>query len=893
MKLLDKLRSQPDWESTDPSTRVTAIRDLVDDDGTQQLLLQIARKDDDPSVRREAVVRIEDLNALVEIIESDGDGAVRAQAQGVVRYLVIGTEDALKGELGVGVLSDEHDLIAVARTAYLESVSRAALLRLTDQRAIGSVARRATRREIAKEALAKLDDPGEIQAVVLKTDDKAIALLAFDRLTEGHLTREVLEQLGKRAKQKAVQRRTRAELSALDALVQPPPPSDHVRVCDELDAVAGEDDFNRGREALDRLLERWADIEGVPNTEVARRFSAAREVAEARLAELEALVVATRPPLLVDPEPEPDQPRVVPVSQEYLVAVETVVRDLEKFVRPESKTVLDERWADLDTKWRALMSKGPTSGANGEADSPLRELQRRRESVDQRRKVILSEAAASRERAEQDGLRRIQQHCRTLDGLVASENLELVAGERQLRRIRRLLDDPCPLPRRQKDGALRQLRRAHTQLLGRVRELRDFADWQRWANLGIQESLCGRMEALAGRSDKVIVVQFQDIMSRWRQAADVPKDRGEELWQRFKKAHDAVYPRYQQKLDEQAAEREANLVKLIALVEEVEQLASSSDWLKTVQRITHLQAEWKSIGAAPSKQQRQLWKRFREACNTFFSRRKVDLVDRKKEWAKNLTSKEALCAKVEALAESEDLPAAIAEIKQLQGEWKTIGPVRRSRSHALWLLFRSASEVVFERANQKENAAAAERSAVLESLCVEVEALVSAYSTDASSEGLTEKVRELQQRWRDAPEVSPNVRRTLPMRFGKALAQLAAARPDTFRGTDLDPTRKLQRLEKLCARLEAIRPSIDLAQAGTSPVEILASKWRDTLASNLMGARVDEAAERRAAADEVKRAKQDYRRIGTVPGEDGQRLATRFHTVCDRVLAWASPENRG
>ena len=140
---------------------------------------------------------------------SDSDGAVRADARGVVRDLVIEAEDAAQGESGVGALSDEHDLIAVARTARLEAVSRSALSRLTDQRALGSVARRATRGAIAKEALAKLDDHDEIQAVAVKTDDKTIALLAFDRLTEGHLTRDVLEHLGKLAKQKAVQRRAR------------------------------------------------------------------------------------------------------------------------------------------------------------------------------------------------------------------------------------------------------------------------------------------------------------------------------------------------------------------------------------------------------------------------------------------------------------------------------------------------------------------------------------------------------------------------------------------------------------------------------------------------------------------------------------------------------------
>ena len=47
--------------------------------------------------------------------------------------------------------------------------------------------------------------------------------------------------------------------------------------------------------------------------------------------------------------------------------------------------------------------------------------------------------------------------------------------------------------------------------------------------------------------------------------------------------------------------------------------------------------------------------------------------------------------------------------------------------------------------------------------------------------------------------------------------------------------------------------------------------------------------ERRSAVDEVKRARQDYKRLGTVAGDEARKLAARFQAACDRVLAWASP----
>src|SRR5581483_5352927 len=102
-----------------------------------------------------------------------------------------------------------------------------------------------------------------------------------------------------------------------------------------------------------------------------------------------------------------------------------------------------------------------------------------------------------------------------------------------------------------------------------------------------------------------------------------------------------------------------------------------TNWIQTADEIKQLQAEWKTIGQVPRGQEKAIWERFRAACDRFFTRRHADLAERKKLWAENLTKKEALCASVEALADSTDWETAAAEIRRLQSEWKTIGPVKK------------------------------------------------------------------------------------------------------------------------------------------------------------------------------------------------------------------------
>ena len=1134
MKLLERFRAQPEWQSDDPLVRAAAVRDLPDEEETRDVLLDIASNDTHPDVRCQAVSRINDIDALVSIYRSDDAEAVRHEAAAGIRDLAIDSPEGEVGIRGVEALSEERDLVAVAREARIETVGRMALARLQSPRALSVVARRAIRPEVAKEALQRLDDPEELQAVAVKSEDKAIALGAFERLVATGVATEVIEQIGRRARQKAVQRRAKTALSSPDDKEEQktdapaaPDQTAHLACCVEVEKVlqTEEGDLARGRAALETVVRRWSDLESSPDESLASRFASGREAASAHLATLDSAQTARRraEEQVAHEGRQADGDRIAGV----LTELEQLADEMQKLVADEA--VSGKPWSGAEQRWRTLSEK-LTGGPGGNTLEPAHQsalalLHERAAALEIRRRALLDRTKTEREQSEQENLGRLQQRVKTATGLVSSEKLTLEDAERQLRVLRRLHDSPGLLPRRERDAVLKSLKDVQVGLAGRVRELREFADWQRWANLGIQEQLCARMEALrlmpgfldsasaedgpgakvapdekaesvepspaeepavaagvpgtdpvvavdspaAYSADSVVAVdspaadsavavdpakdspidsltdptvapdsspvvsetgpaegpqpdsqldgeflaQFEEIMTSWRQSADVPKDRGADLWERFKVATDAVYPRYERCQVAVASAREAHLARQKAIVEEVEKLASSSDWLKTVQRITELQAEWKTLSGSPGKMQRALWRRFRSGCNEFFTRRKADLAARKKEWSANLEFKEALCVRIEALVESEDLPAAIAEAKRAQAEWKTVGPVRRTRADAIWQRFRAACDAIFDRIHAGERAAAAKRAAVREALCVELEALIvqaedSAESlaagdagpgradtpgaaeagpaadiasvadagpasantasvadagadsantpseADAASDSvdtaladadvpgepvrvaeirsdtndesrgaaageaesanatppaiptteevsapavpssaadddsvLADKVRDLQTRWRDAPDVPQTVSRQLTARFGTALAKLVELRPEAVSGTDLDPARTLKRLQKLCERIESLEPTTAQAETALSPSEMLASKWRDALASNLMGTRANDDAKKRSAADEVRRARQDVARIGPVSGDTGRALTRRFDDACDFVMRWA------
>jgi hypothetical protein len=799
MSLLDRLRGQPAWQHADPSVRVSAV-DEIDSDA-QDLLAAIAAEDVDPSVRLTALSRLVDPDAIRRIAEVDTDESVRVEAFSMLREIAVDETEPEAAVAALAGLVDSRDLGEVARTARLESISRAALDRVETQKAIGAVARRSNHQTVREAALSRLDEQGEVVAVAVKSDHRDIALAAFARLSSKAMEdRDLLKVIGVRARTKQVARRARAALAELEAR----PSSVESRqaredLCEGVEALAGltnQDTVNRRLREAEQQWRQLQDATRALATSVSTESSTAAEgedeavsarwdravaaardhltglqqvTTEADRARGEALAGRTamceRLSAVID-DPAADQEKlateVARLRAEWNALPELspteasskegspsgVERRFEDLIRAAGRKVARQRteaergarltalvetlenvggsaetkvlttqWNDPYAEWQALVRAG-------EELAP--ELVQRVEAAETKRSLRLTAAREERQRREQANLVKQQGRCESIERAVADESLELKTAEHNLRLTRSMIGNLGRLPTSEDREALTQrLRDAQTALMGKTRELRGLVEWKQWANVGIQAALCQRLEALAARDDDAdLLKKFRQVMAEWRKASDVPRGEGEAIWQRFKAAHDAILPRIEASEAVEDAQRGENLEKKVALCEEAESLTESTDWIKTAARITELQEAWKKIGPATRKQEREVWNRFRGACGKFFKRRRDDLAERKKIWAKNAELKEALCQQAEALVDEKDHDVAKAATRRLQAEWKTVGPVRRTRSEALWQRFRAACDQVYVRAQEAADAVFADQVAARAAVCERLEALV-------------------------------------------------------------------------------------------------------------------------------------------------------------------------
>ena len=538
---------------------------------------------------------------------------------------------------------------------------------------------------------------------------------------------------------------------------------------------------------------------------------------------------------------------------------------------PDART----RWNALRRDWTALLA-----GVTVDEETVARV-----KAIEARIDVREADLREARLRQQHDNLHRLQALCGQMEKTAAGEHLTLRDAERTLREARAALDAPGPLPSRQDQQAIvARLKAVQSLLFPRVQDLREADEWERWANAGVQDTLVKKLEALREEADVAVVArQLRQVQDEWHKVRAAPREKGRELWQRYKTVEAQIRGRCESFFQQVAVDRAGSLQQKETLCEQVEALAESTDWIRTAETIKALQAQWKTIGPVTPGHEKAIWERFRAACDRFFTRRKHDLSERKAVWTVNLQQKDAICAQVEALADTTDWDQAMAEVKRLQMDWRAVGPVKRNRADALLLRFRSACERFFERYTHRNDHEAAEQTAAREQICVDLETLAAGGGEPEEPEALARRVMALRRQWDQGPGAARAQGEALQERFAKALGAVVGAHAGAFAGTELDPEATRRRMEQLCQTIEGVVGEEKSAEQ-MSPAAILATQWREALAANTIGGRADDEARWRNAAEEVRKAQAAWRRLTPLPEAMGTALEDRFQRACTRFF---------
>lgn len=263
----------------------------------------------------------------------------------------------------------------------------------------------------------------------------------------------------------------------------------------------------------------------------------------------------------------------------------------------------------------------------------------------------------------------------------------------------------------------------------------EFREYDFKKNLEKKTHLCEAAEKLAEENDVISAFhQLQKLHQEFRETGPVAKELRESIWARFKAASTVINKRHQKYFDDLKEKEQNNLDQKTVICEiaesmEYDKLTTFTDWEDKTQEILALQAKWKTIGYAPQKMNVKIFERFRAACDEFFSRKAAFFKSVKENMANNLEKKKALCEKAEALKDSTEWKETAETLTKLQKEWKTIGPVAKKHSDAIWKRFIGACDYFFE---QKTKATSSQRSEEMENLSKKEEIIKQLKELEAS-----------------------------------------------------------------------------------------------------------------------------------------------------------------
>jgi len=241
------------------------------------------------------------------------------------------------------------------------------------------------------------------------------------------------------------------------------------------------------------------------------------------------------------------------------------------------------------------------------------------------------------------------------------------------------------------------------QFYKKVELLKEMIEIDQRKNLEAKIELCENAESLLmdkSISTKEAYRQVYELFDQWKQIGPVPKDKKDEIWERFQAALDKIKENYRGSIESQKQRRESNLEAKKAIIDKMKQILSEEItthdlWQKKTAEVQDLFNVWRSIGPVPQEFNETIWKEFKSLVDKFYQDKKEYYEILKTEWQENYNKKLSIVKQAENLVNSNNWKQDTQTIQKLQEEWKKIGFIPSEKNEYLWRRFRAACDQFF------------------------------------------------------------------------------------------------------------------------------------------------------------------------------------------------------
>ncbi len=322
----------------------------------------------------------------------------------------------------------------------------------------------------------------------------------------------------------------------------------------------------------------------------------------------------------------------------------------------------------------------------------------------------------------------------------------------------------------------------------------------------------------------------------------------------------ALYSKYKKERAEynrqQDAEREENLAKKLAVIEDLRALTESQGDMKDLfPQFREIQDRWRAIGPVPVQNFRDVNDTYQHNVEQFYDLVQINRELRDLDFKKNLEVKEKFCEQAEELCNSEDVVGAFKELQKLHEQWKEYGPVAKEFRDSIWERFRAATGVINRKYQQHFEGLKdqqAENLAAKTALCEKVEQIAeSEITTSAQWNALSREIEGIQAEWRKIGFASRKENQKIYDRFRAACDKFFERKRVYYADFKGSMAANMEKKLAIISEAESLKDS---------------TEWKKT-------------------TDRLIALQKEWKEIGAVPRKKSEQLWKQFRAACDAFFA--------
>ncbi|GAB4129245.1 MAG: DUF349 domain-containing protein [Raineya sp.] len=344
----------------------------------------------------------------------------------------------------------------------------------------------------------------------------------------------------------------------------------------------------------------------------------------------------------------------------------------------------------------------------------------------------------------------------------------------------------------------------------------------------------------------------RELQQEWKKIGDVPRNQARELWANYNALMEMYYNRLSIYNELKDLDRKKNLEAKTEICEKAEKLIDLPSIKDAIKQLNELHEEFKHIGPVGSKEEQDaIWKRFKEASDAIYEKKKQLTEVFRTEMLNKLALKEALCQKVKPFEtyrgeKIKHWQAKTQELLAIQKEWEEIGQVALDKAKEVTKEFWNSFKIFFKNKAEffyKLDQAREANLQAKEELCKKAQELV-ANSSEENMEATAEELKKLQEQWKEIGAVPEKYKEEIFEKFRKILDEFFEQRRQKFAAKDKEEKENYEKKNALCERLK------------NYSAEDLASMDIETL---------------------IEQAIEEWKSIGFVPRKSIEKIKERFY----------------